>query len=148
MLGGAEPGSPRSRCSPPMIRRRHDLQAVGRGLVVAASDATKMTAGRLGALAYRAGFDYIELRRYPTSVYASVTAGDRFEIVRSPIDRLWPNARISGLGELMATEFAAAGPPDPDFTAAMLQTYTAPGCFRDRASAIRCRRRSRARLPR
>jgi len=47
--------------------------------------------------------------------------------VRSPIDRLWPNARISGLGELMATEFAAAGPPDPDFSVAMLEVYTGAG---------------------
>jgi hypothetical protein len=123
----AEPGSPRITVLSAYDPAASNLQAVGRGLVVAASDATKMTAGRLGALAYRAGFDYIEMRRYPPSVYASVKAGDRFEIVRSPIDRLWPNARISGLGDLMATEFAAAGPPDPDFSVAMLQIYTAPG---------------------
>ena len=104
-----------------------NLQAVGRGLVVTPSDATQLTAGRLGALAYRAGFDYVEMRRYPPSVYASVSAGDRFQIVRSPIERLWPNARISGLGELMATEFAAAGPPDPNFSVATLQVYTSAG---------------------
>jgi hypothetical protein len=86
-----------------------------------------MTVTRLGALAYRSGFAYIATRHYPPAIYASVSAGDRFQIVRSPVTRLWPNARISGLGEFMASEFAAAGPPDANFTAAMLQAYTAAG---------------------
>jgi hypothetical protein len=126
-LAAAEPQSPRVTVLAAYDPTAANLQSVGRGLIAAPSDAAQLTAGRLGALAYRAGFAYVEMRRYPPSVYASVAAGQRFAIVRSPISRLWPNARISGLGELMATEFAAAGPPDPDFTVAMLQVYTAPG---------------------
>ncbi len=126
-LAAGEPGAPRINVLAAYDPAAVTLQAVGRGLVVAPANPTQLTAGRLGALAYRAGFDFVEMRRYPPSVYASVAAGDRFEIVTSPIDRLWPNARISGQGELMATEFAAAGPPDPGFTVAMLQVYTAPG---------------------
>ena len=57
-----------------------NLQSVGRGLVVAPSG-IGLTAGRLAALAFLAGFSYIERRRYPASAYLSVPAGPRFEIV-------------------------------------------------------------------
>jgi hypothetical protein len=119
----AEPSAPQITVLAAYDSTATNLQAVGRGLVMAPSGNT-LTAARLGALAYRAGFSYIERRRYPASVYASVSEGPRFQIVSSPIQRLWPNARISGLGELMRTEFAAAGPPDPGFTTAILQLYT------------------------
>lgn len=122
-LAAAEPSAPQITVSAAFDATATNLQAVGRGLVMAPS-ATTLTAARLGALAYRAGFSYVERRRYPASVYASVAEGPRFQIVRSPIQRLWPNARISGLGELVRTEFAAAGPPDPGFTVGMLSPYT------------------------
>jgi hypothetical protein len=125
-LAAAEPGSPQISVLAAFDPLAETLQAVGRGLVIAPSDTT-LTAGRLGALAYRSGFAYVERRRHPASVYVSVAPGPRFEIVRSPNQRLWANARMSGLGEFMATEFAAAGPPDPGFTVASLQTYTNVG---------------------
>lgn len=125
-LVAAEPGSPQMTVLAAFDAAASTLQSVGRGLVVA-PPATGLTAARLGALAYRAGFAYIERRRYPASVYASVAPGARFRIVRTPIQRLWSNARISGLGQFMATEFGAAGPPDPGFTPASLQVYTNPG---------------------
>jgi hypothetical protein len=103
-----------------------NLQSVGRGLIVTPSGAN-LTAARLGALAWRAGFTYLEMRRYPSAVYASVPPGERFAIARSPLERLWPNARISGSGQLMATEFAAAGPPDPGFNPGLLVTFAGPG---------------------
>jgi hypothetical protein len=125
-LASAEPGSPRITVLATYDPASANLQAVGRGLVVGPS-AANLTASRLAALAYRSGFSYIQRRRYPPSVYASVAPGPRFQIVRSPIQRLWPNARVSGLGEFMAEEFAAAGPPDPNFTVAMLQPYAGAG---------------------
>lgn len=125
-LAAVEPGAPRITVLAAFDAAAATLQSVGRGLVVAPSSGT-LTAARLGALAWRAGFAYVEMRRYPSSVYASVPVGERFVIQRSPIRRLWPNARISGIGQLMASEFTAAGPPDPGFNAGMLVTYTAPG---------------------
>ncbi len=122
-LVAAEPGAPQMTILAAYDPTAATLQSVGRGVVVAPSG-TNLTAARLGALAYRAGFAYIERRRYPASVYASVVAGPRFQIVRTPIQRLWTNARISGLGQFMAMEFAAAGPPDPGFTTADLETYS------------------------
>ena len=125
-LAAAEPGAPRVTVLAAYDSTASTLQAVGRGLVVAPSD-NRMTAARLGALVYRSGFAYIATRHYPPAIYASVATGNRFEIVRSPITRLWPNARISGRGQFMATEFAAAGAPEAGFTTAMLQAYTAAG---------------------
>jgi hypothetical protein len=122
-LAAREPGAPRVTVLAAYDPSAANLQAVGRGLVVAPSSAN-LAAGRLGALALLAGFSYIERRRYPASVYVSVPQGDRFQIVSGPLKRLWPNARISGLGQLMATEFDAAGPPDPGFNPAMLQPFT------------------------
>ena len=124
-LAAREPGAPRITVLSAYDAGATNLQRVGRGLVVAPSSAA-LTASRLGALAFLAGFSYIERRRYPASVYLSVPAGNRFEITAGPLRRLWQNARISGTGMLMATEFAAAGPPDPGFTAAMLQTFADP----------------------
>jgi len=144
-LAAAEPGSPRITVLSAYDPAASNLQAAGRGLIVAPSNATQLTAVRLGALAYRPGFDYVEMRRYPPSVYASVKAGERFEIVRSPIDRLWPNARISGLGELMATEFAAAGPPIPISRLPCWRSIPGLASASLRGSAIRCSRRWRAR---
>ncbi len=127
-LVAAEPGSPRLTVLAAYDAATPTLQSVGRGLIVAPSpSATTPTAGRLGAIAYLAGFSYIERRRYPPSVYLSVPMGERFEIVRSPIERLWPNARMSGRGEFQATEFEAAGPPDANFNGGMLQPYTGTG---------------------
>ena len=125
-LAAAEPNAPRVRVLAAYDPAATTLQAVGRGLVVAPSD-NKMTAARLGALALRSGFAYIATRRYPPAIYASVAAGNRFAIIRSPIRRVWANARIGGQGQFMATESAAAGPPDAGFTTAMLQPYTAAG---------------------
>jgi hypothetical protein len=125
-LASAEPSSPQITVLAAYDPLAPNLQAVGRGLIVGPSSSS-LTAARLGALAIRSGFSYIERRRYPASVYASVAPGPRFQIVRSPLEQLWANARISGLGEFMAGEFAAAGPPDPGFTSAMLQTYSNPG---------------------
>jgi hypothetical protein len=125
-LAAAEPSAPRITVTAAYDATASNLQVVGRGAVVAPSS-TNLLAARLGALAFRAGFSYIQRLRYPPCVYVSVAPGPRFQIVRSPIQRLWPNARISGLGEFMATEFAAAGPPDAGFTPAMLQVYSAAG---------------------
>jgi len=122
-LVAREPGAPRITVLSAYDPAATNLQVVGRGLVVAPSSAS-LTAGRLGALAFLAGFSYIERRRYPASVYLSVPEGNRFEITAGPLQRLWQNARISGQGMLMATEFAAAGPPDLGFSAATLQTFT------------------------
>ena len=127
-LVAAEPGSPRLTVLAAYDATTPTLQSVGRGLIVAPStSATALTAGRLGAIAFLAGFSYIERRRYPASVYLSVPMGERFEIVRSPIERLWPNARMSGRGEFQVTEFEAAGPPDANFNGGMLQPYTGTG---------------------
>jgi len=123
VLAGREPGAPRITVLDTYDPNTTNLQAVGRGMVLVPSSAN-LTAARLGALAILAGFSYIERRRYPPSVYVSVPQGNRFEIVSGPLKRLWPNASISGRGELMATEFAAAGPPDPNFVPAMLQPFT------------------------
>jgi hypothetical protein len=120
-----ETGAPRIRVVSAYDPTATDLRSVGRGLVVQPSSGT-LTASRLGALAFQAGFSYIERRRYPPSVYLSVPAGNRFEIVAGPPRRLWPNARISGRGALMASEFDAAGPPDTGFNPAMLQPFTDP----------------------
>jgi|GEM_PF-3683581 hypothetical protein len=125
-LAAAEPGAPRITVLAAYDPGAATLQSVGRGLVVAPSTAN-LTAGRLGALAFRAGFSYIERRRYPPSVYLSVPMGERFQIVPGPIERLWPNARISGRGEFQATEFAAAGPPDPNFNGGWVHPYTGAG---------------------
>ncbi|HWE37622.1 MAG TPA: LamG domain-containing protein [Isosphaeraceae bacterium] len=124
-LADAEPGAPRVRVVAAYDPAATNLQRVGRGLIVTPS-AAGLTAARLGALAFLAGFSYIERRRYPPSVYVSVPLGDRFAIVRGPIERLWPNARISGLGVLEPDEFVAAGPPDAGFTAAMVQPFSNP----------------------
>jgi len=125
-LVAAEPGAPRITVLAAYDPNTSTLQSVGRGLIVAPSGAN-LTAGRLGALAFLAGFSYIERRRYPPSVYLSVPTGERFQIVRGPIERLWPNARISGRGEFQATEFAAAGPPDANFNGGWVQPYTGAG---------------------
>jgi Concanavalin A-like lectin/glucanases superfamily len=125
VLAAREPGAPRITVLAAYDPAAGNLQAVGRGMVVAPSSAS-LAAGRLGALALLAGFSYIERRRYPPSVYVSVPQGDRFQIVSGPLKRLWPNARISGRGELMATEFDAAGPPDAGFNSATLQPFTDP----------------------
>ncbi len=124
-LAAREPGAPRITVLAAYDPAAANLQAVGRGLVVAPSSAN-LAAGRLGALALLAGFSYIERRRYPPSVYVSVPQGDRFQIVSGPLKRLWPNARISGRGQLMATEFDAAGPPDAGFNPGTLQPFTDP----------------------
>jgi hypothetical protein len=121
LLTAREPGAPRITVLDAYDPNTTNLQAVGRGMVLGPSSAN-LTAARLGALAFVAGFSYIERRRYPPSVYVSVPQGNRFEIVSGPLKRLWPNARISGRGELMATEFAAAGPPDPG--PIMLEPFT------------------------
>jgi hypothetical protein len=126
-LAAAEPGAPRVTVLAAYDPAASSLQSVGRGLVVAPSPAAKLTAARLGALAFQAGFAYTERRRYPPSVYVSVAQGDRFSIVNGPIERLWPNARVSGQGVLEPHEFVAAGPPDAGFTAAMVQPYTGAG---------------------
>src|SRR5262249_7315136 len=110
-LAAAEPGAPRVTVLATYGPAATTLQAVWAGLVVGPSD-TKITAARLGALVFRSGFAYIATRQYPPAIYASVPPGDRFQIVRSPVTRLWANARLSALGQFMATEFAAAGPPD------------------------------------
>jgi hypothetical protein len=125
VLTAREPGAPRITVQSAYNPTADNLQAVGRGMVVFPSSAN-LTAARLGALAFVAGFSYIERRRYPPSVYLSVPEGDRFQIVRGPLKRLWANARISGRGELMATEFDAAGPPDPGFNRSTLQPFTDP----------------------
>lgn len=125
-LAALEPGAPRITVLGAYDPSASNLQAVGRGLVVAPSG-TSMTAARLGALAFLAGFSYIERRRYPPSVYLSVPEGDRFEVVCGSLKRLWPNARISGRGVFMATEFDAAGPPDAGFNLGMLQPFTTAG---------------------
>jgi hypothetical protein len=122
VLTAREPGAPRITVLDAYDPNTTNLQAVGRGMVLGPTTAN-LTAARLGALAFLAGFSYIERRRYPPSVYVSVPQGNRFEIASGPLKRLWPNARISGRGEIMATEFAAAGPPDPHFVAAMLQPF-------------------------
>ncbi len=124
-LAAHEPGAPRITVLAAYDPAAANLQSVGRGMVVAPSSAG-LIAGRLGALALLAGFSYIERRRYPPSVYVSVPQGNRFEIVSGPLKRLWPNARISGRGELMANEFDAAGPPDSSFNQAMLVPFTDP----------------------
>jgi hypothetical protein len=125
VLAAREPGAPRVTVLSAYDPNATNLQAVGRGMVLLPSS-TNLTAARLGALAFLAGFSYIERRRYPPSVYVSVPQGNRFEIVSGPLKRLWPNARISGRGEITATEFAAAGPPDPNFTPTMLQPFIDP----------------------
>jgi hypothetical protein len=125
VLAAREPGAPRITVLAAYDPNATNLQAVGRGMVLVPSS-PNLTATRLGALAFLAGFSYIERRRYPPSVYVSVPRGNRFEIVSGPLKRLWPNARISGRGEIMATEFAAAGPPDSNFTATMLQPFIDP----------------------
>lgn len=122
-LAAREPGAPRITVLAAYDPGAANLQAVGRGMVVAPSS-SNLTAGRLGSLALLAGFSYIERRRYPPSVYVSVPQGNRFEIVSGPLKRLWPNARISGRGAFMASEFDAAGPPDLNFNPAMLQPFT------------------------
>ena len=124
-LAAREPGAPRVAVLAAYDPTKGNLQSVGRGLVVAPSGAG-LTAGRLAALAFLAGFSYIERRRYPASVYLSVPAGQRFEIVAGPLRRLWPNGRISGRGAYMATEFEAAGPPDNPFNPAILQPFADP----------------------
>ena len=48
-----------------------------------APSGTSMTAARLGALAFLAGFSYLERRRYQPCVYLSVPEGDRFEVTCS-----------------------------------------------------------------
>ncbi len=122
-LALSEPGAPRITVLAAYDPNAANLQIVGRGASLAPSSAN-LTAQRLGALAFLAGFSYVERRRYPQSVYVSVPQGNRFEIFSGPIKRLWPGARISGRGEIMATEFAAAGPPDSNFVPSMLQTFT------------------------
>lgn len=122
-LAAAEPGAPRTTVLAAYDPAATTLQAVGRGMVVAPS-AVGLTAGRLAALAFVAGFSYIERRRYPPSVYVSVPPGDRFHVLAGKLKRLWPNARISGQGAFMATEFDAAGPPDAGFNPAILQPFT------------------------
>ena len=124
-LAAREPGAPRVTVLAAYDPTQGNLQSVGRGLVVAPSGAG-LTAGRLSALAFLAGFSYIERRRYPASAYLSVSAGQRFEIVAGPLRRLWPNGRISGRGAYMATEFDAAGPPDNPFNSTILQTFADP----------------------
>ena len=114
VLAAREPGAPRITVLDAYDPNTTNLQAGGRGMVLGPT-AGNLSAARLGALAFLAGFSYIERRRYPPSVYVSVPQGNRFEIVSSPLKRLWPHARISGRGEIMATEFAAAGSPDPNF---------------------------------
>lgn len=126
VLAAAEPGGPRVTVLAAFDGGAATLQAVGRGLVVAPSSAA-LSAARLGALAFLAGFGYIERRRYPPSVYVSVPPGERFTIERGPIRRLWPNARISGQGEFQAEELAAAGPPDAGFNGGMLQAFAGSG---------------------
>jgi hypothetical protein len=124
-LAGKEPGAPRITVLSAYDPSQANLQAVGRGMLVGPA-AADLTVGRLGALAFLAGFDYIERRRYSSSVYVSVAAGDRFEIITRPIRRLWPNAGISGRGDQMATEFEAAGPPDPGFNPGTLVAFSDP----------------------
>jgi hypothetical protein len=125
VLAAREPGAPRITVQSAYDPNAANLQAVGRGMVALPSSAN-LTAARLGALAFVAGFSYIERRRYPPSVYLSVPQGDRFQIVSGPLKRLWANARISGRGELMAMEFDAAGPPDLGFNPLSLQLFTDP----------------------
>jgi hypothetical protein len=122
-LAAREPGAPRVKVLAAYDSTQSNLQSVGRGLVVAPSGAG-LTAARLAALAFVAGFSYIERRRYPPSVYVSVPAGERFEIVAGPLRRLWPGGRISGRGRYMASELDAAGPRDNPFNPAILQPFT------------------------
>ena len=121
-LAAREPGAPRVTVLSAFDPGTSNLQAVGRGMVLAPSSGS-LSAARLGALAFLAGFAYVERRRYPPSVYASVAPGNRFEVISRPIRRLWPNAAISGRGTLMANEFDAAGPADPGFTPSLLQPF-------------------------
>jgi Concanavalin A-like lectin/glucanases superfamily len=122
-LAAREPGAPRIKVLAAYDPTQSNLQSVGRGVVVAPSG-TGLTAGRLAALAFIAGFSYIERRRYPPSVYLSVPAGERFSIVAGSLRRLWPGGRISGRGAYMAGEFDAAGPRDNPFNPATLQPFT------------------------
>jgi hypothetical protein len=124
-LAALEPGAPRVTVLAAYDPTQSNLQSVGRGLVVAPSG-VGFTAGRLAALAFLAGFSYIERRRYPASAYLSVPTGQRFEIVAGPLRRLWPNGRISGRGAYMATEFEAAGPSDNPFNPGILQPFADP----------------------
>ncbi|HZW34288.1 MAG TPA: hypothetical protein VFF52_26430, partial [Isosphaeraceae bacterium] len=124
-LAAKEPGSPRITVLSAYDPNASNLQSVGRGMVIAPS-AANLTAARLGALAFLAGFSYIERRRYPPSVYVSVPQGNLFQVVSGPLRRLWPNARISGRGDFMATEFDAAGPPDANFNPGILQAFNDP----------------------
>ena len=124
-LATREPGAPRIKVLAAYDPTQSNLQSVGRGLVVAPSGAG-LTAGRLAALAFVAGFSYIERRRYPPSVYLSVPEGERFAIVAWPLRRLWPGGRISGRGTYMANELDAAGPRDNPFNPAILQPFTDP----------------------
>ena len=124
-LAAREPGAPRVTVLAAYDPTQSTLQSVGCGLVVAPSG-VGLTAGRLAALAFLAGFSYIERRRYPASAYLSVPAGQRFEIVAGPLRRLWPNGRISGHGAYMATEFKAAGPLDNPFNPGILQPFADP----------------------
>jgi hypothetical protein len=87
-LAKQEPGSPRINVLSAFDPGASNLQRVGRGLVVVPS-ASNLTAARLGALAFLAGFDYVERRRYPPSVYAAVAESDRFEVVGGPLERVW-----------------------------------------------------------
>jgi hypothetical protein len=121
-LVAKEPGAPRLSVLSAYDSSATTLESVGRGVVIAPSS-TALSAGRLAALAFVAGFSYVERRRYPPSVYVSVPAGDRFEIVSCPLKRLWPNARISGTGVFMAAEFDTAGPPDQNFNPSQLQDF-------------------------
>ena len=109
------------RFFPHMIPTRRSAGGWPRDLVAPSSD--NLIASRLAALAFLAGFSYIERRRYPPSVCLSVPQGDRFEIISGPLKRLWPNARISGVGELMASEFDAAGKPDANFIPSILKSF-------------------------
>src|SRR5205823_12707817 len=78
-LVAAEPDSPRITVLAAYDAATPTLQSVARGLIVTPSpSATTLSAGRLGAIAFLAGFSYIERRRYPASVYLSVPMGERF----------------------------------------------------------------------
>ena len=125
-VAAKEVGAPRLTLLSAFDPSATNLQAVGRGLVLAPGASAVLSPARLAALAFIAGFSYVERRRYPPSVYVSVPPGDRFEIVSSPLKRLWANARISGAGAYMANEFDAAGPPDAPFNPAVLQAFIDP----------------------
>ena len=114
-LAALEPGAPRITVLAAYDPASANLQRVGRGLMVAASSAT-LTAARLGALAFLAGFAYIERRRYPASVYLSVPVGNRFEIVAGPLRRSGPMRGSAARARSWPASSTPPGLPTPGST--------------------------------